>query len=162
MKPGAHFFKLFLTILIIFSLYSFGTGNKVSRIYRQSTVPPPAEVIWIVGYTTLDSTLTLNSRETGRGHDRRVAEASANQVIQWKIKGSVDRDIEIIEIRPDTNFVNDPNFFSSMPTQSGSFWEATIGNPSIHTEKYYIKWKLRNTANEYVYDPFIQLNPNLD
>ncbi|CAN5431472.1 hypothetical protein BH20BAC1_BH20BAC1_05460 [soil metagenome] len=164
MKKVFDFSKIFFAFFIIYSFYSFSNSASSHGNSEAETENLQSKVIWIVGYTTLDSTLTLNSREDGRGNDERLAHARKNQVIQWKIKGSIHSEIEILDVQPDPNYQNDPNFFLTGPQPHGSFWEAQIGDAAmggIVTEKYYIKWKLRNSAGAYVYDPFIQLNPNI-
>lgn len=160
MEKVFHYSKIFFAFLITYPFYSCSNtiesrrdtieSKGISEIGIGNLLGP--KTIWITGYTTLDSTLTLNSREDGRGNDERVADGSKKQVLQWKIKGSIHSIIEILDIQPDPNYQNDPNFFLTGPKPHGSFWEATIGEGEGGriTEKYYIKWKLRSSAGEYI------------
>jgi hypothetical protein len=164
MKKVFDLSKIFFAFLITYSFYSCGNTTTPRGNGEIDAKNPRPKTIWVTGYTELDSTLTLNSREDGRGRDERVTNGRRRQVIRWKIKGSIHSEIEILDIQPDPNYHNNPRFFLTQPAPHGSFWEATIGDSAMDetvTEKYYIKWKLRSSAGAYVYDPFIQLNPNI-
>lgn len=159
MKHSIRFIAvLFACFAINFFFSSCNTKAKFAKTGQKLVGP-----IQIIGYDTADGSLTLKDSITN--NNAVYVLVSRTKVINWNTTSHASN-VEIKDISADPNYhYNDPNFFSTPPNQQGNsqHWQATIGSPNpgngIIFEKYYIKWKLKNSTTIYSFDPLLQLNP---
>ncbi len=175
MKRALNFYKILFAYL--FFLYIFSSCNSSSKSNHQKAErdnspsikkleqPPTTVVISITNYDATSQTLDLRINGNPNYNAKHV-HTSANAKIRWNTTAK-GNEIDIVKIAPDPDYDNYNYFFSNGPKEypsNSGLWEATI-NPSLneyefYVEKYYIKWKMKNTtAPIYNYDPLMQVNP---
>lgn len=171
MKRVVYFYKILFACL--FFLYIFPSCNDSSNSNQQkperdsssnvkNLVEPLSTVdISIIDYNQTDQSLDLRINGSNARHVR----TNRNAKIKWTTTGR-GNNIDIVEIAPDPDYDNSPDFFSEGPSQDNNpkHWKARV-NPSLddnefYVEKYYIKWKIENTSTPiYNFDPLMQVNP---
>ncbi len=161
-----HFFKMFWTcILFIYIIPSCNTSTtSQEKAAEDSTATETflTGAILIVGSDELTGELIL---EDVGGHSRSVNWAAPSEVVNWQVKShSGVQSIDNIAIDASVN--NNFEVFDVLPNKiSSTHWQGKIKSSfpqnAIYVEKYFIKWKDKNTPpGTHTYDPFIQVNPS--